>query len=272
MLLSTQKKLYDAEVTLAAQSQELDTLRTQTQDQQTELHQTRNAKIAQDTAIAEMRHITQLLAQAESSAATNTTDKGALDAAHKDISDLRGQLTRAQTAAQDVDALRKRVSEQDQRLQITTRELAEVTTLLKQSESSKQDTSTQQDALRDETRRLTDRITQLEQQHKAAQLEVSDLTNLLEANETHWQTNGGMLEVNVNAGRAAVAALIAPPDTMRLDQDRLNLAAAALVASGTFDPDWYLKENTDVADSGADPTLHFLEFGFAEGRAPRAQG
>lgn len=39
-----------------------------------------------------------------------------------------------------------------------------------------------------------------------------------------------------------------------------------LERSGTFDIDWYLSENPDVRESGADPLKHYIEFGYAEGR------
>lgn len=279
MLQSAQKKLYDAETALEAQAEELAVLRVQTAEQQADLAQTRDsyydgqvdialaqhqAQTAQTnatTAIAEMRHMTQLLAEAETAlSAANTSNadtreldaareetaalrtqlnaaqtslkaaqnnaaskvsKADFDSAQKDISDLRSKLNTAQTASKDADALRKRVSEQDQRLEISTREIA-------------------------------------------------DLTALLDASEARGQETFNTLKIGVAVGQAAVGALIAPPDTARLDQERLNRAAAALVASGAFDPAWYLEHNGDVASTGADPALHFLEFGFAEGRAPRA--
>jgi hypothetical protein len=41
-----------------------------------------------------------------------------------------------------------------------------------------------------------------------------------------------------------------------------------LVKFGIFDADYYLANNSDVAAVGADPLLHFLEFGWREGRRP----
>lgn len=48
----------------------------------------------------------------------------------------------------------------------------------------------------------------------------------------------------------------------------LERAAAMLEASSLFDPDWYLERYPDVAQSGADPAHHYLEFGWLEGRNP----
>lgn len=38
--------------------------------------------------------------------------------------------------------------------------------------------------------------------------------------------------------------------------------------SGLFDQDWYLAQNTDVAQSGMDTALHYLQYGGGEGRNP----
>jgi GT2 family glycosyltransferase len=43
---------------------------------------------------------------------------------------------------------------------------------------------------------------------------------------------------------------------------------ARLKASSWFDADWYLANNPDVADAGADAALHYLKNGEAEGRQP----
>ena len=51
----------------------------------------------------------------------------------------------------------------------------------------------------------------------------------------------------------------------RLGQDYKLLARSPL-----FDGRWYLARNEDVASSGADPILHYLERGAAEGRSPSA--
>ena len=38
--------------------------------------------------------------------------------------------------------------------------------------------------------------------------------------------------------------------------------------SSLFDPDWYLRENPDVAAANEDPAIHYLAFGAGEGRNP----
>lgn len=38
--------------------------------------------------------------------------------------------------------------------------------------------------------------------------------------------------------------------------------------SSLFDPEWYLRKNPDVAESGLDPVEHFVRMGGIEGRAP----
>jgi hypothetical protein len=54
----------------------------------------------------------------------------------------------------------------------------------------------------------------------------------------------------------------------RLRQSRL---LQVLMATGRFDPDFYLRRNADVAATGADPRLHYLVHGLSEGRAPNAE-
>lgn len=44
-----------------------------------------------------------------------------------------------------------------------------------------------------------------------------------------------------------------------------------LRGSAYFDAEWYLARNADVAESGMDPALHFIEYGFPEGRAPNSR-
>jgi len=55
-----------------------------------------------------------------------------------------------------------------------------------------------------------------------------------------------------------------PPDLSPEDEaDYLLLARSPL-----FDPRWYLETNADVAADGGDPTLHYLRYGWREGRQP----
>lgn len=69
----------------------------------------------------------------------------------------------------------------------------------------------------------------------------------------------------LQALRQAEARLLWLP--ARLRQGRL---LRALMATGRFDPDFYLRRNADVAATGADPGRHYLIHGLAEGRPPNA--
>lgn len=51
---------------------------------------------------------------------------------------------------------------------------------------------------------------------------------------------------------------------------RLNLMARRLLASGLFDPYWYLQAYPDIVTHGADPLWHWLSVGWREGRKPNA--
>ena len=50
---------------------------------------------------------------------------------------------------------------------------------------------------------------------------------------------------------------------------RLLERAEAIRRSGLFDEAWYLRQNPDVARTGADPIRHYIRFGEREGRRPR---
>ncbi len=74
------------------------------------------------------------------------------------------------------------------------------------------------------------------------------------------RSSGGVYEgVDESGGGACSAAEIerGPP------QDR-----ADAMASGLFDPAWYLLHNPDVSVSGMNPIDHYVKFGSAEGRNP----
>jgi len=49
---------------------------------------------------------------------------------------------------------------------------------------------------------------------------------------------------------------------------RMWISSKCLKNSGNFDPDFYLKENPDVRESGTDPIIHFVTNGWKEGRDP----
>jgi hypothetical protein len=49
---------------------------------------------------------------------------------------------------------------------------------------------------------------------------------------------------------------------------RHHLEAWAIAAGGAFDRDWYARRYSDVAASKADPLMHFVRYGAAEGRDP----
>lgn len=48
-------------------------------------------------------------------------------------------------------------------------------------------------------------------------------------------------------------------------------AASMILASGLFDPDWYLAKYADVREAGVAPLEHFLHHGGSEGRSPGPQ-
>lgn len=78
---------------------------------------------------------------------------------------------------------------------------------------------------------------------------------------------GQLLGRLVGARPGPQSSVEPPPDDSPAisDDDRLK---AALVESGLFQPQWYLAQNPDVAQSGMSPLDHYLTYGGAEGRAP----
>jgi hypothetical protein len=55
----------------------------------------------------------------------------------------------------------------------------------------------------------------------------------------------------------------------RLREDR---AIAVIARCGQFDAAYYLERYPDVAAAGADPVIHYVRFGAAEGRRPNRDG
>lgn len=285
MLLSAQKKLYDAETTLEAQSSELDVLRAQTSEQQAELtqlhdgqydsqvdvaiahHQRDVARAAAATAITEIHHLTQILAASERAHTQVLPNTATLDAVqqHCDETTVHAQqltqrLEDTKTAQLQDDLMTTQTQQADS---------SALDAMRKELDAMRAQVNAAQAAVQ-EAPALRQRIAEQDDKLQNMTSEMADLTELLEQTETQQHTDQRLLELNVTAGRAAVAALIAPPETDRMDADRLAIAAAAFAASGAFDAEWYLAINTDIAESGVDPVLHFLEYGFAEGRAPRS--
>jgi hypothetical protein len=121
-----------------------------------------------------------------------------------------------------------------------------------------------------ETLEGLERTVARQEQHLSAQAsEMAEMSRLLantearaEAAQTAYHHANGWLA-------PLVGAFLSHPSGAPFTDDDYAEYAARLVASGAFDPDWYLVTNPDVAESGSDPAQHFLRYGLAEGRAPR---
>lgn len=61
-----------------------------------------------------------------------------------------------------------------------------------------------------------------------------------------------------------------PPVRSAPSPDRPGTDYALVARSGLFDAVYYLKANSDVAESGLDPIVHYITDGFREGREPAA--
>jgi len=90
----------------------------------------------------------------------------------------------------------------------------------------------------------------------------------------HWVTRRVQAETTLATLRAARAAIGRPPrrglfGRRPTQEERALLAEAALLrACPLFDPAWYIASVPEVAESGADPLLHFLLIGGPAGRDP----
>ncbi len=92
--------------------------------------------------------------------------------------------------------------------------------------------------------------------------EIAALTRMLERNEALARVAGGEV-------RRAITGMLGGgkwPSILRRLQVRRQ--AKWLQRSGLFDGKWYLAQNADVAEAGADPARHYIEYGAAEGREP----
>jgi O-antigen biosynthesis protein len=54
----------------------------------------------------------------------------------------------------------------------------------------------------------------------------------------------------------------------KLAREEEDLLKTRLLASGLFDPQFYLQENPDVAAAGFDPATHYIQHGWIDGRSP----
>jgi hypothetical protein len=72
----------------------------------------------------------------------------------------------------------------------------------------------------------------------------------------------------------ALARKINIPNEIRLirkaraDRRRVMREVDLIRQAGVFDEAWYLKQNSDVARAGLSPLLHYLRYGWEEGRDP----
>ena len=81
---------------------------------------------------------------------------------------------------------------------------------------------------------------------------------------------GAALEAYLLLGEPLKLPPEAPPSASRPDapDPRAREAAKALRETGLFDEEWYRERYPDVISSGADPLLHYCEFGWIEDRDP----
>jgi len=229
-----------------------------------------------------------------------TTPAPAAPAQATQDSGLEGQLHKIQALQDRLDqtqsALRQRTLEAEQTdsdLRTTRATLAATTAQQEALEARSLRSEVQlTEALRDLTQHRT--IADAERHKRFA--EIAELTRRIVAQDTErdgLHREVAARETALNAERATVQklstqradllpmaqhlasvidAIVGTRKVVRNPLRRLadKRKAVLLQELGLFDPDWYVQANADVAATGADPMLHFIRHGHAEGRAPTA--
>lgn len=158
----------------------------------------------------------------------------------------------------------------------------ELTTIRREAEEAKTDLARRQAELNDgkqkidaEKRRADEAKTELArvrgeksrlwQQHKDTKTEfaahIAQLRDL--RTSTSWRITAPLRMVKKNP-----VAVLKNPVTVLKRRRRASAAYKAIAASPLFDAHWYLAKYPDVAAAGADPIMHYILSGAAEGRDP----
>lgn len=240
ILFDTQKKLLEAETAVAARAETIQAL---------------EAELAATVAEAE-RHET------------------AAYAAQVEIRILEG-ARHAEARAEVLELTRLLAQMQDTRIESEAR-IAELSDRLAEAERN---SNSHAEALQQEltsARGATERLPALEQtvtrqeQQLATQArEMVELSRLLSEAEARIGDSTAAFHAAGTWLAPLLGAFLSHPSGTPFSEEEYAEYAARIVASGAFDPDWYCTTNPDVAESGTDPALHFLQYGLAEGRAPR---
>lgn len=245
-LFATQKKLLEAETALQTQAAEYAALNAvlATTQAETERH---------ESAVYESQVDIRVLEGARDAALARLTE------ARAEVLDLTRILAETQAARAEMERQITELSVQLSQAEQTAKTQAETL----QSELSAARTDTRQVEALERT------AARQEQQLAAQAREITEMARLLAEAEARAQDQQAAFN---NAGSwlpALIGAFLSHPSGSAFSDDDYAEYAARLKASGAFDPDWYRTTNPDVAESGTDPALHFLQYGLAEGRAPR---
>ncbi len=200
-------------------------------------------------------------------------------------------------AKKEADALRDKVAATESALRQRSHEAEQVTLELSESRKAIAASTREADALRD-------KVARLEEQSKTAfetsKKEADEARGQLAAQKAaHHSAEARLADANLRLGarfsevatltriahekeqeaaqarqysaekiELALKALLDRPYLPALRRWQARQRAAQLNATGIFDADYYLRNNTDVAEAGIDPARHYIEFGMREGRPP----
>lgn len=246
ILFDTQKKLLEAETAVAARAETIGVLENELAATQAESERHETAAYA---AQVEIRIL-----------------EGARDVA---------RARHAEARAEVLELTRLLARMQDERIQTEAR-VAELSDRVAEAErnSNRNAEALQQEltSARGATEKLPaleQTVTRQEQQLATQAREMVELSRLLSAAEARAGDSEGAFHAAGTWIAPLLGAFLSHPSGTPFSEEEYAEYAARIVASGAFDPDWYCATNPDVAESGTDPALHFLQYGLVEGRAPR---
>jgi uncharacterized protein YifN (PemK superfamily) len=117
-------------------------------------------------------------------------------------------------------------------------------------------------------RDLRERVDAMKGTLERQRAELTSLSRIVQNNEQKLVDSA--VENAKSVGRAVEALKGLGRWPQITAKSRLKARMRIVEQSGLFDRDWYAKHYDDVAASGMDPLLHYVQFGAAEGRMPNA--
>jgi hypothetical protein len=253
--LSEQASRRESEI--AAIAQEAKNLKDKLSETESALRQRR---LEAEQTSAELANAKTALAESENALALSRTENQSMLIA---LEQLKAQLKEAEKISTELKVSNTALAESETALEASRAEnqsmlvaLDHLKGQLEEAEQTRKELSSLKDTAQEEAAKSTDRTQ-----------EIATLTAILRQSEDKSTVS----EMALNAVLHGLLQLLNKRPSRLLPQRlQIRQRAQVLRESGLFDADWYLAENEDVARAGADPLLHYVEFGANENRAPNA--